>query len=218
MVMEKKIPNQGGLLIFRKSKLLVTGSASDLIGPATDLFSLSIKSASFALQFLIDLSPKLYFVLFLSFLKLFQKSILDDYDNRFLIVKSVFNNNLEQNSSLFNHSTYCWNLEFASLYSHSPVHASTFWGRTKLPCQTEQDWIWSTHSITSSSSLQVSFILWSSGISLNSQWVSSFDNHLQNVLSSNLAVRKFLKTKNAFMNRLSMRNILTAKNIVVTIP
>jgi hypothetical protein len=24
-----------------------------------------------------------------------------------LIVKSVFNNNLEQNSSLFNHSTYC---------------------------------------------------------------------------------------------------------------
>jgi hypothetical protein len=42
-----------------------------------------------------------------------------------LIVKSVFNNNLEQNSSLFNHSTYCWNLEFASLYSHSSVHAST---------------------------------------------------------------------------------------------
>jgi len=105
--MEKKIPNQGGLLIFRKSKLLVTGSASNLIGPATDLFFLSIKSASFALQFFIDLSPKLYFVLFLSFLKLFQKSILDDYDNRFLIVKSVFNNNLEQNSSLFNHSTYC---------------------------------------------------------------------------------------------------------------
>jgi hypothetical protein len=32
---------------------------------------------------------------------------MDDYDNRFLIVKSVFNNNLEQNSSLFNHSTYC---------------------------------------------------------------------------------------------------------------
>lgn len=125
MVMEKKIPNQGGLLIFRKSKLLVTGSASDLIGPATNLFFLSIKSASFALQFLIDLSPKLYFVLFLSFLKLFQKSIMDDYDNRFLIVKSVFNNNLEQNSSLFNHSTYCWNLEFASLYSHSSVHAST---------------------------------------------------------------------------------------------
>lgn len=186
MVMEKKIPNQGGLLIFRKSKLLVTGSASDVIGPATNLFFLSIKSASFALQFLIDLSPKLYFVLFLSFLKLFQKSILDDYDNRFLIVKSVFNNNLEQNSSLFNHSTYCWNLELASLYSHSSVHASTFWGRTKLPCQTEQDWIWSNHSITSSSSLQVSFILWSSGISLNSQWVSSFDNHLQNVLSSNL--------------------------------
>lgn len=183
--MEKKIPNQGGLLIFRKSKLLVTGSASDVIGPATNLFFLSIKSASFALQFLIDLSPKLYFVLFLSFLKLFQKSILDDYDNRFLIVKSVFNNNLEQNSSLFNHSTYCWNLELASLYSHSSVHASTFWGRTKLPCQTEQD-IWSNHSITSSSSLQVSFILWSSGISLNSQWVSSFDNHLQNVLSSNL--------------------------------
>jgi hypothetical protein len=103
----QKIKIIGHRISFRSNKLLVTGSASDLIGPATDLFSLSIKSASFALQFLIDLSPKLYFVLFLSFLKLFQKSILDDYDNRFLIVKSVFNNNLEQNSSLFNHSTYC---------------------------------------------------------------------------------------------------------------
>lgn len=179
-----------GLLIVRKSKLLVTGSASDLIGPPTDLFSLSIKSASFALQFLIDSSPKLYVVLFLTFLKLFQKSILDDYDNRLLIVNSVFNNSLEQSSSLFNHSTYCWNLEFTYihilLYMHQHFEAEQSIQKLLQKFLCDSNIALSNHSIISSSSLQVSFILWSSGISLNSQRASSFDNHLQNILSSNL--------------------------------